>query len=423
MLRFFIRLTAVIIVASLPVPLQAQAPPPPPPPSPTVHIQIGPLPSPDQIERIVERAAAQVERHVDRTASNLERLASHAVTSASRADIERVVSHTVAAAAAVAASAAASGAAAWNAKSWKESWEARQGPEVAERMTRTFKVGTNGSLDISNVSGDITVNEGGGDQITIDAVKKYRGSDADAKAQFAKVEVTMVDRGGRVEVKTVYDRNMRNHKAWVDYVVTAPSGASIFAHAISGDIRVTNIKGEVRIDTVSGDVVATGTPGATLVKTVSGDAHVSGVWNANELRAATISGDVTVSGVKVRSLDADSISGTVHLADVTCDRASAKSISGDITFGGPLAKGGRYEFKSQSGDIRVTLGGAPGFELDASSFSGNVRSDLPITLRAGESAGGGWGPGKKIRGTHGDGSAQLILTSFSGNVVIATGKK
>jgi DUF4097 and DUF4098 domain-containing protein YvlB len=392
MLRFFIRLTALVIVASLPIPLHAQAPPlPPAPPQPAVHAPAPPQPP----------ATSVVVRSTTRTGHDAARTA---------AVVESIVSETVA---------AATHAAAWSAMSWKESWEAKQGPEITERINKSFKVGQAGSLDISNISGDIIVNEGGGDTITIDAVKKFRGRDTEAKSQFAQVEVTMVERAGRVEVKTVYDRSTRNHKASVDYTVTAPAGTSVYAHAVSGDIRITNIKGEVRIDTVSGDASAIGTPGATLVKTISGDASVSGVSNANELRAMTVSGDVTVTGAKARAVDADSISGSVTLTDVACDRATAKSISGDIAFGGALARSGRYEFKSQSGDIRVTLAGTPGFELDASSFSGNVRSDLPITIRAGEPIGGSRGPGKKVRGTFGDGSASLVLVSFSGNVVIA----
>lgn len=359
MLRFFIRLLAVVIVASLPIPLHAQAPPAPPLP---------PAPSMPDIAKIVEHATEA---------------ASHAAT--------------------------------WSARSWKESWQSKQGPETTERITKSFKVGPSGTLDIGNVSGDIIVNEGGTDTIVVDALKRARGGDA--KAQMLKVQVVMTERSGRVEVRTEYERNTRNVS--VDYTVTAPAGSSVYAHAVSGDIKVTSIKGEVRVDTVSGDVAAIGTPGATLVKTVSGDASVSGVSNGNELRATTVSGDVTVSGAKVRAIDADSISGTVHLSDVSCERATAKSISGDITFGGALSRGGRYEFKSQSGEIRVTLTGTPGFELDASSFSGNVRSDLPITLRAGEPIGGGHGPGKKVHGVYGDGSAQLVVTSFSGNVVIA----
>lgn len=83
-----------------------------------------------------------------------------------------------------------------------------------------------------------------------------------------------------------------------------------------------------------------------------------------------------------------------------------------------LAKGGRYEFKSQSGDIRLTLVGTTGFEVDANTFSGDVRSDLPVTVRPGEPV-GGRGLRKGIHGVNGDGSAQLRLTSFSGSIVIA----
>ena len=374
MLRLLIRLTAIVIVASLPVPLHAQAPATAPlPPAP-------PMPA-------FEQLAAQATQ-----------LAAHA-------------------------SAMAAHAAKWNAMSWRESRDARQGPEITERINKSFKVGANGTLDVGNVSGDITVNEGGTDTIVVDAVKKFRGRDADAKDQFAKTQVTMEERGaGRLEVKTVYDRSTHNMRTSVDYTITAPAGTTVYAHSVSGDVKVTNIKGEVRAETVSGDVTATNTPGASLVKTVSGNATVSGVVSGNELRVSSISGDVTVTGAKVRSIDADSISGDVHMTSVTCDRATAKSISGDIDFGGGLAKSGHYEFKSQSGNIQVNLVGAPGFELDANSFSGNVRSDLPITLRAGESM-GGHGPGKKIHGTHGDGSAQLVLTSFSGDIVIANARK
>jgi DUF4097 and DUF4098 domain-containing protein YvlB len=339
MVRFFIRLTAVAIVASLPIPLHAQAP---------------------------------GARHRP----------------------------------------------SWNAMSWSASWEARQGPETTEKIAKSFKVGQNGTLDIANISGRIIVNEGGTDTIAIDAVKRVRGRESNVKDQLDRTVVNMNERAGRVEVKTTYTGGGRNIRTSVDYTVTAPAGTSVYAHSISGDIRITNIKGEVRADAVSGDVSAVSTPGATLVRTVSGDASVSGVSNQNDLKASSVSGNVMVNGAKIRSVDADSISGDVTLAEVVCDRATAKSISGSITFGGPLAKSGRYEFKSQSGDIHLALAGTIGFEVDANTFSGSVRSDLPVTMRTGEPV-GGRGLRKGIHGVHGDGSAQLLLTSFSGDITIA----
>ncbi len=286
---------------------------------------------------------------------------------------------------------------------------------ITEKISKSFKVGPSGTLEVSNVSGDVVVTEGGTDTIVIDAVKRFRGPAAEAKDQFARVTIEMVERGGRVDAKTTYAG--RNTKVSVDYAVTAPSGTSVFAHSMSGDVKVTNIKGEVRIDTASGDVTAIGTPAATLLRTMSGDATASGVDHQNELRISTISGTVILRSARARSVDADSTSGDVALTDVLCDRALVKAFSGDITYVGSLSKAGRYQFQSQSGDVRITLIGAPGFELDASTFAGSVRSDFPVTVPPGQPV-GGQGMRKSLRGVVGSGGPTLSIKAFSGDITI-----
>ena len=67
------------------------------------------------------------------------------------------------------------------------------------------------------------------------------------------------------------------------------------------------------------------------------------------------------------------------------------------------------------------IGGNTGFELEATTFSGNVRSDIPLTLRAGEAASrDGRGPrlNRAIHGSFGDASAIVILQSFSGDITV-----
>lgn len=304
----------------------------------------------------------------------------------------------------------------WRAMSWRQSRDARQGPETTEKVSNRFKVGPNGTLDIGNISGRIVVTAGGTDTIVVDALKRVRSREADVKGQLERAVVSMAERGGRVEVRTTYTG--RNSRVSVDYAVTAPAGTSVYAHSVSGDIRISNIKGEVRADAISGDVEAAAAPGATLVKSVSGDATVSGVANGNELRVSSVNGAVRVVGAKVRSLDADSISGDVEIRGAECDRLIARSISGNLSFEGSLEKSGRYEFRSQTGDVLLTLASGTGFEIDASTFSGNVRSDLPVTARSEETR-----PGRparhSLRGVVGDGSARLVLRSFSGNITIA----
>ena len=303
---------------------------------------------------------------------------------------------------------------AWFARTWVESFQSRQGPEQTERATKTFKVGPNGSLDVSSVSGDVVVSEVAGDTMTVEAVKRVRSRTPEgAKEQFANTQLVMSQSGNRVEVKINYI-GQRNH-ASVDFTVTAPAGTTVNARSVSGNVRVPGIKGEVRAESVSGDVTASGTPDLALAKSGSGDIDVSGVSGQDELTAGSISGNVTLRGIKARVVNADSVSGEIQLFDVACERATVKSISGEVDYTGPIAKTGRYELKSHSGDVRMTLSADIGFELEAQSFSGNVRSDLPITTRAGETIGRRRG----LRGTHGDGGALLILNTFSGDITLA----
>ena len=120
----------------------------------------------------------------------------------------------------------------------------------------------------------------------------------------------------------------------------------------------------------------------------------------------------------MRTLEAGSVSGNVQLSAVQTERLQAKSVSGDIEFDAALARGGRYEFNSHSGNVRVILTNAPGFELDASTFSGSVRSDFPVTMRAEGGNRERRDANRSIRGSFGDASALLSLKTFSGTVVI-----
>jgi len=185
---------------------------------------------------------------------------------------------------------------------------------------------------------------------------------------------------------------------------------------------VSNVDGALRTNTVSGDVSVTAATALELAKTVSGDVTVTSSGNAGDITASSVSGDVTMKAVKAKGLDLNSVSGGVSLTDVTCDRVKANSISGDMTFSGPLAKGGRYAFQSHSGDVTIATGGAVGFEATVSSFSGEIRSDYELTMKfGGENApAGGRAQGRRqsLRGTYGDGSAVLELNSFSGDIRI-----
>jgi DUF4097 and DUF4098 domain-containing protein YvlB len=293
-----------------------------------------------------------------------------------------------------------------------------RGPEQTERFSRKVKIGRDGRVSISNISGDITVTGGGGDEVSIDAVKRTRGD----RGQLAQVEIVVEERGGRVDVRTDYERfrRSRDSNVSVDFTVTLPATASIDVKSISGTVKVTGVRGAVRAESVSGNVTTTDTPRVESAKSISGNVTLSGITIDGDLSAGTVSGTVTAKGVKARALDLASVSGDVVLSDVTCDRLNAKSVSGGFEYTGAISRGGVYDVNVHSGTVRFVLSNPAGFELTASTFSGNIRSDLPLTLGGGsDSASRRRGMGNRsMRATYGDGSATLTLRTFSGNIVI-----
>jgi DUF4097 and DUF4098 domain-containing protein YvlB len=303
-----------------------------------------------------------------------------------------------------------------------------RGPEQTERFTRKVKVGRDGRVSIQNISGDIVVTGGSGDEVSIDAVKRTRGD----RSELATLDIVVEERAGRVEIRADHERggfarNRRGGSGSVDFTVAVPASAALDVRSVSGSVTVTGVRGAVRAETVSGNVTTTDTPRLEQAKSVSGDVSLTGAASDGDLAAGSVSGHITAKGLKARGLDLGSVSGDVLLTDVTCDRLAVKSVSGNVEYSGAIVRNGRYDINSHSGTVRLTFANPVGFELNANSFSGSIRSDLPLTI-------GGDSPRRdrddrgrrdmgdsrhSMRATFGDGSATLTVRTFSGNIIIA----
>jgi hypothetical protein len=299
--------------------------------------------------------------------------------------------------------------------------------EQTERTTKVIRLGTDGALALGNISGDITVTRGGGADATIEIVKTARGrTPEDAKELLRLVQVETTERNGRAEVKTRYPSgdvqrqyNRRNINVSVGYNVTAPAGTRISIDSISGNVKVTDIKGDINANSISGDVRISGAGRIGTAKTISGIVEILDTQADGPVAGSSISGDVVFRRVTARRMDGGSVSGNIKLDDVQCDRVSAQTTSGSVWFSSALARNGRYELHSFSGEVRVMLSGNTGFEVDATSFSGEVRTDLPITTRGNSQPDSRGRRRTTLTGTYGDGAAVLDLQTFSGSIIIS----
>ena len=305
----------------------------------------------------------------------------------------------------------------------------RQYPsQQTEKTSRTLKIGGNGQLDLSNIAGDIVITRGSGGNAQVDVVKTARArTDDDAREMLSLVTVEFDERPSRAEVKTRYPnreerRRDRQMNVEVTYTVTAPENARISVYSISGNIRVTDIKGDLNLVTISGDVVIENGARVLTAKSTSGNVELANLRSEVALEAGSTSGNVTVRQSSAPRMEIGTISGDVTITDVRCGRVEGTTVSGNVTFNSPLEKNGRYEFTSHSGIVRMVPTGNVGFELDFDSFSGSIQSSLELKdQRAGGAdynRRGSGGRVRSLRGTYGDGSAIVDISTFSGTLII-----
>lgn len=283
--------------------------------------------------------------------------------------------------------------------------------------TKTLTIQRDATLSIFNMAGDTEITAATGSEPTKVTITRrgFGHTDEEAQAALSASSMDIRQHAGRVEVRTMPIKSSR--RASILLSITAPATLTVDARLMSGDIALAGLAGDARLETMSGDLVARELAGLSSAKTMSGDITLTGCTSKSELSVATVSGDVTASRVKAPSCDVGSVSGDLGLHEFACERAVVRSVSGNVGYGGPLARGGRYEFKSHSGDVRLALDGKTGFVLEARTYSGSLRSELPLSTRSSTGEEGG-SSRRTLHGVVGDGSAEVSVTTFSGDVTV-----
>ena len=297
-------------------------------------------------------------------------------------------------------------------------WEAQRNSsmraEQTARETKTLNIGATGSLELRNISGDVTVTAGSGRDVAIEIVRLARGrTDADAKTGLDRVKVSVTQQGERAQVQTEYpEERQAPYSVSVSYAVTAPAGTRVTVNSVSGDVVAKGMQGQMSVKLISGDIHISSGGRLTEVRTFSGDVTLTDLTSDEAMTLGTVSGDVTLARVKARHLDVNVTSGDVAAREVTSESAELRSLSGDISYTGPLTRGGRYNLQTHSGSVHLNPTGGVGFEFQGSTFNGSIRPEAGFAMKTTSSSRG------QLRGTVGDGGATVVATTFSGNVTI-----
>ena len=236
----------------------------------------------------------------------------------------------------------------------------------AQDFQKSYNLEPGGTINVSNVSGDIHITGYDGSAVNVAGFKEGRDRDV--------VEVEDLSAAGRVELRVKYPRNC-NCDASIRFEVRVP--------------RSVNFNFD-KISTASGNISAEGVTGRIELHTASGDVTLQGV--SGEVRAASASGTVKVRDA-AGSVNANTASGNV---DVELTRLEG---TGDM------------RFSSASGDVSVRLPSSLDARVDMSTASGSIETDFPIEVRKDR-----YSSGYTARGQLGSGSRLLKISSASGDL-------
>jgi hypothetical protein len=169
--------------------------------------------------------------------------------------------------------------------------------------------------------------------------------------------------------------------AFSDVELNVPRGAIVQLQTRDGDINVADVA-EARVEAQSGDIDLQHVTRLAEARALSGDITLKD--SSGRVQLGSVSG--SVEATNVRSLtpgddfEAGTVSGDVILKEVGHAQVHAKSVSGSLNMTGALVRGGRYDFKTMSGDVLFNMPADSSFKLNAKvSQGGEIVSDFTIT--------------------------------------------
>jgi len=178
----------------------------------------------------------------------------------------------------------------------------------------------------------------------------------------------------------------------------------------TGGIKISGIDGPISaVRTNDGDVRIQDVGAFVNVVIKNGNIALQNI--RGDVRALSLLGTISVECAQAR-VEASNTRGAITLANIGGDM-DINSTDGDIEASSSIRAGGRYQFRTVLGRIRMMVEpNAPGFTATLSSYRGKIDDNFPLTLKSPPEN------TRRVIGRYGDGQAQITLDSFHGDITL-----
>jgi len=289
-----------------------------------------------------------------------------------------------------------------------------------DTINRTFNVQPGGRLTVDADLGDLTVRTAATNQVSVHITRHGRASDLQDYA------ITFSQDGSNV---SVIGKNPRNFHFFdwnnleAHFTITVPQSYNLNLDTSGGNIKVSDLHGEVIAKTSGGDLEMGHIEGNIDARTSGGDVKLDGARGKVDLR--TSGGEMQVGNVD-GPLSVKTSGGSISLKRVTGDLYAHTSGGGieveealgtvdASTSGGSIRARlgqqprGDSKLSTSGGSITVSLAGNIGVDLDAHTSGGDIDADMPITVLGRQTE-------STLNGKVNGGGPKLVLRSSGGGI-------
>jgi DUF4097 and DUF4098 domain-containing protein YvlB len=254
-------------------------------------------------------------------------------------------------------------------------------------IEKHFKVDPRPVVTIHNLNGTITVKAW-----TRPEVKLVVDSPSD------RVDIDADQSGNRVDLAAHANAdNVSPDEMRANFELMVPEDTELQIHDDSGSVDVSDVMGDMAVDTIAAGVALQDAAGYLTIKTVGGTVQC--------LRCAG-------------RIEINSISGNVRLIDLRSYSVRAQTAAGNILFDGEFLANGTYRLKNYSGLIEVRFSPLDSFGLSATSVKGKVINEANLTSSTSGSRGYDSKFSHSLVGKLNQGKAKVELASFDGTISI-----
>ena len=273
--------------------------------------------------------------------------------------------------------------------------------QTEEQINKSFTVPVNSQLIVDVGQGSLEVISHAGNAVVISAFRKVtRKTKADEEAFLHDHPVIFSQEGGELTIQT---KDSNNGSVWsffgsnhteAKYLITVPTTFNVRLKTSGGSIAVSNVTGKVISNTSGGGLRFTGVHGPLDGNTSGGGIRVTDCEGPVKIHTSgggievtggggSLDGDTSGGGVTVRnfrgSAHVETSGGGINLENIVGPiEGSTSGGSINAQFSLPLVD--EVKLETSGGGVTIRVVESSAFNLDAATSSGDVNTDLPITV-------------------------------------------